>query len=170
MPTAVTPATPLDVRHRGYTVRRYKELNTRDGVAFTCEITLNGAVIGTAENTGTGGATSLYFQPRSAEEGLKALTGLTDDNGTSPVATTEDIVMLLIAACENEKASRKSTLVRTEPNQDNGLNLRDHYRVKGRQTLDEVRASVQEARGFKATQLWVPGQGWVVITTGQSFA
>ena len=162
-----TAPTALQRRHLGFSIRKYRELPTSDGVAYSCEITLNGKVVGNAENHGNGGGAFVYFMGRDMEQTFLQLSRLSDSNGTHRAETTEDIALLLISTAENERSSKKKTVLRSEPVEDD-LDLRVTFEMTGRVTAEQLRRRPIVTDPV-CTQVWEPGEGWVVITTGETF-
>jgi hypothetical protein len=167
--TATKTAVPtaLERRHQGFTIRKYRDLPTSDGLAFSCEIMLNGKCVGNAEDNGNGGGAFVYFIDREMERQFLGLSHLHDSNGSRLAGTTEDIVLLLIGTVECERISKKNTVLRSEPVKDD-LNMRAEFRLKGRATAEELRRSPVKTTP-PVTQMWEPGEGWIVITTGEAF-
>jgi hypothetical protein len=159
--------TALERRHQGFTIRKYRDLPTSDGLAFSCEIMLNGKCVGNAEDNGNGGGAFVYFIDREMEKKFLGLSHLHDSNGSRLAETTEDIVLLLIGTVECERISKKNTVLRSEPVKDD-LNMRAEFRLKGRATAEELRRSPVKTTP-PVTQMWEPGEGWIVIATGEAF-
>jgi hypothetical protein len=128
---------------------------------------LNGKCVGNAENNGNGGGAFVYFRDRETEKQFMQLSQLQDANGTHLAKTSEDIVLLLIDTAENERASRKNTVLRSEPVEDD-LELRVVFSLKGRATAEQLRKSPVKTTP-PVTQVWEPGEGWNVIATGEAF-
>ena len=128
---------------------------------------LNGKCVGNAENNGNGGGAFVYFKHRDTEKQFLQLSHLQDANGTDLAKTSEDIVLLLIDTAENERASKKNTVLRSEP-VESDLNLRAVFSLKGRATAEELRKSPVRSDP-PVTQIWEPGEGWTVIATGEAF-
>jgi hypothetical protein len=164
---ATTGPSVLERRHLGFSIRKYKELPTSDGFAFSCEIMLDGKCIGNAEDNGNGGGAFVYFRDREIEKQFMQLSRLHDSNGTDLAKTSEDIVELLIDTARNERDSKKKTVLRSEPVADN-LDRRAVFTMKGRATAEELRKNPVSSKP-PVTQVWEPGEGWVVITTSQAF-
>jgi len=57
--------------HTSWTIAHYQTLETRRGVAFTCQLTVNGAVVADIEQGGSGGATTLYWTPQAQADGTE---------------------------------------------------------------------------------------------------
>lgn len=164
---SLTLPSTLERRHRGFSVRKYRELPTSDGVAYSCEIVLKGKCVGRAENNSNGGSMFAYFIDRADETLLLELAGILDANGFEPATTVEDIVLMLISSMENKRDSRKNTVLRSEPVAED-LNLRKIFEMKGRCSLAQLQASPPRNTP-KITQVWVPGEGWIVIATGEAW-
>ncbi|MEV0732421.1 hypothetical protein [Polymorphospora sp. NPDC050346] len=83
---SVLPHTGITVPHARLTVRSLNELATSRGEAYTGELVLNGNLIGTIENTGTGGPTT--WLPTDLEtfawaDMLLFVAGCRDERGES---------------------------------------------------------------------------------------
>jgi hypothetical protein len=163
--TAVSTA--IERRHQGFTIRKYRDLPTSDGLAFSCEIMLSGKCVGNAEDNGNGGGAFVYFIDREMEKKFLGLSYLQDSNGSRLAETTEDIVLLLIGTAVAERISKKNTVLRSEPVKDD-LNMRAEFRLKSRATAEELRRSPVKTTP-PVTQVWEPGEGWVVIATSKAF-
>lgn len=150
--------------HRGFAVTRHEEIDTRDGVAFRTEISYQGQVAVTGENTGTGGADRIEYRDETVKAAFLALADgtLLDADGQYPAASAEDILEVLISAYESELFSVSDTLMRTDvpPADPDRIVMRETFRFKGRFPLDRARLLAGSNKP-PCTQWYVPGTGWI---------
>ena len=153
--------------HRGFAVTHYEKMDTQDGVAFRAEVSCEGQVAVTGENSGHGGPTIIDYAGGDLHARFLAIADgtLMDAEGNQPLEDEDDVLELLISTYENERRSVTHTLLRTDlpdPGEDN-LPIRDTFSVNGRQPLSTVRGLAIDTAPH-CTEWYVPGQGWVSLT------
>lgn len=72
------PATTRDDPREAVTLRKVKKMQGREGVAFSCEVMLAGAVIAYARNDGNGGCTFVDMERALADKTRKAWKAAVD--------------------------------------------------------------------------------------------
>ncbi|GIM90129.1 hypothetical protein [Paractinoplanes toevensis] len=146
------PHSGLTVPHDGYTVTAYKELSTRDGVAFTATLRLNRKIIGTVENDGVGGPDTFHPNHALANAGQQAAletfaAQCTDAEGHTP--DVEYVLGDLVIEYQTRRniaraAKRGNTLLRLMQDHEDGNRPQGWASVTG---LLETAQTVAANRG-----------------------
>lgn len=146
-------------RHRfdGYHLQKLQQMETSNGTAYSVRIMHNKKLVAQAEDRGDGGAVWFYYDSREAEAAFMEV--VRRRVGTEPEA---DAVFLeqLIEAHQNDKFSRKSTIVQSDPDVDDTLKGPITYQLKGLFTPEQV---AQSAHSFSPPlrRIWKIGEGFV---------
>jgi hypothetical protein len=57
--------------HPSWAITNYQAMETRNGMAFSCQLTANGNVVADVEQGGNGGATLLYWMKEARTDGTE---------------------------------------------------------------------------------------------------
>jgi hypothetical protein len=63
--------------HPSWAITNYQAMETRNGMAFSCQLTANGNVVADVEQGGNGGATLLYWMKEARTDGTEQRRGRT---------------------------------------------------------------------------------------------
>ncbi|ASN83463.1 hypothetical protein [Deinococcus ficus] len=146
----------------GYHIKGYKEHDTMDGVAYVCTIWREGRKVGSAEQSGRGGSTMLYFADRAEQTAFEALATSRPareyDDFTVP-ADGESLVEELITGWQFDRESRKKIVVRTSRKDDLGdLEIKGFKAAVSPAVLRQLK--VQDPA---ITHYWETGKGWKAL-------
>lgn len=88
-------------------VRKVKSLSTRDGVAWTCDLYVDGQRAASCENEGRGGCTRFWFADRDLENRVRAWVAANPDPRAEESLEGEELDALVECLCDDYDTNQR---------------------------------------------------------------